>query len=231
MASTFQAIEDTMNDMGAVVWRVVGKGGALIGYQNDATQDVQGSINRLRKLLEQQSGDLLRVELHPSPKQAKKGGDMMKVIKMDVDLSTVRAGTIAGMQTIPPGADFKELFKTIQELQQTNILLQTQLIEKKYEAQIEKLKEEINGINQNDPIGKLIDVVVPILAGSIPGMMKTQASPGDINGLPGDDLLIRLQKVDPDGYAVLNAIVVIAENNPDAYNTYKPMLINFANGK
>jgi hypothetical protein len=113
----------------------------------------------------------------------------------------------------------------IEGLMSQNQALQAKLIESKYENQIKDLQAQISGVN-DDPIGRVIDLVIPILAAYVPKM--TGAAPGDnmppsINGV---DPIERLLAVDPEGMKVIEAIVSLAENKPEIYRQYKPILFS-----
>jgi len=222
MASTFKAVTDTMEDLQITCWKAFSRGGSLLGYYSEKSGGVESSINRLFKLLEQQLGDFVKVELLPTTK-AKQGGDFTKVIKMEVDLNSLRSiPTVVSGHV--PSEDIAQLRKMLTEATNTIMRLNTDLIEQKYAAKIAELEKRIEGINDEDPINKLLELVMPIMAASL---TSPKAAPNDINGLPGDDLLARLIKVDPDGYRVLVAIVEIAEKHTEVYKTFKPTILNY----
>jgi hypothetical protein len=221
MASTWKSVVDTMHDMNLNTWSVKSRSGSLIGYQHDQKIDVDTSVIRLRKLLEgQQGGDIVKIELAPP---VGKGGDRKNIIKLDVDVSTVNTG-VSGFAPAPT-PDFSKLEKMIEGLMTQNQALQAKLIESKYENQIKDLQAQISGVN-DDPIGRVIDLVIPILAAYVPKM--TGGAPGDnlppsINGV---DPIERLLAVDPEGMKVIEAIVSLAENKPEIYRQYKPILFS-----
>lgn len=222
MASTFKAVTDTMEDLQITCWKAYSRGGSLLGYYSEKSGGVESSINRLRKLLEQQIGEFVKVELLPTTK-AKQGGDFTKVIKMEVDLNSLR-GTPTVVSGHAPSEDIAQLRKMLTEATNTIMRLNTDLIEQKYTNKIAELEKTIEGVGNEDPINRLLELVIPIFATSL---TSPKAAPNDINGLPGDDLLARLIKVDADGYRVLVAIVDIAENHTDVYKTFKPMILNY----
>lgn len=222
MASTFKAVTDTMEDLQITSWKAYSRGGSLLGYYNEKSVGVEGSINRLRKLLEQQLGDFVKVELLPTTK-AKQGGDFSKVIKMEVDLNSLRS-TPTAVSGHVPSEDIAQLRKMLTEATNTIMRLNTDLIEQKYTNRIAELEKTIEGVGSEDPINRLLELVIPIFATSL---TSPKTAPNDINGLPGDDLLARLIKVDPDGYRVLVAIVEIAEKHTEIYKTFKPTILNY----
>lgn len=222
MASTFKAITDTMEDLQITSWKAFSRGGSLLGYYNEKAVGVESSINRLRKLLEQQLGDFVKVELLPTTK-AKQGGDFTKVIKMEVDLNSLRS-TPTVVSGHVPSEDIAQLRKMLTEATNTIMRLNTDLIEQKYTNKIAELEKTIEGVGNEDPINRLLELVIPIFATSL---TSPKIAPNDINGLPGDDLLARLIKVDPDGYRVLVAIVEIAEKHTEVYKTFKPTILNY----
>ena len=222
MASTFKAVTDTMEDLQITCWKAYSRGGSLLGYYSEKSGGVESSINRLRKLLEQQLGEFVKVELLPTTK-AKQGGDFTKVIKMEVELNSLRS-TPTVVSGHVPNEDIAQLRKMLTEATNTIMRLNTDLIEQKYTNKIAELEKTIEGVGNDDPINRLLELVIPIFATSL---TSPKAAPNDINGLPGDDLLARLIKVDKDGYRVLVAIVDIAENHTDVYKTFKPMILNY----
>ena len=222
MASTFKAVTDTMEDLQITSWKAFSRGGSLLGYYSEKSGGVESSINRLRKLLEQQLGEFVKVELLPTTK-AKQGGDFTKVIKMEVDLNSLRS-TPTVVSGHVPSEDIAQLRKMLTEATNTIMRLNTDLIEQKYTNRIAELEKTIEGVGSEDPINRLLELVIPIFATSL---TSPKTAPNDINGLPGDDLLARLIKVDPDGYRVLVAIVEIAENHTEVYKTFKPTILNY----
>ena len=222
MASTFKAITDTMEDLQITSWKAFSRGGSLLGYYSEKSGGVESSINRLRKLLEQQLGEFVKVELLPTTK-AKQGGDFTKVIKMEVDLNSLRS-TPTVVSGHVPSEDIAQLRKMLTEATNTIMRLNTDLIEQKYTNRIAELEKTIEGVGSEDPINRLLELVIPIFATSL---TSPKTAPNDINGLPGDDLLARLIKVDPDGYRVLVAIVEIAEKHTEVYKTFKPTILNY----
>ena len=222
MASTFKAVTDTMEDLQITSWKAFSRGGSLLGYYSEKSGGVESSINRLRKLLEQQLGEFVKVELLPTTK-AKQGGDFTKVIKMEVDLNSLRS-TPTVVSGHVPSEDIAQLRKMLTEATNTIMRLNTDLIEQKYTNRIAELEKTIEGVGSEDPINRLLELVIPIFATSL---TSPKTAPNDINGLPGDDLLARLIKVDPDGYRVLVAIVEIAEKHTEVYKTFKPTILNY----
>ena len=222
MASTFKAVTDTMEDLQITSWKAFSRGGSLLGYYSEKSGGVESSINRLRKLLEQQLGEFVKVELLPTTK-AKQGGDFTKVIKMEVDLNSLRS-TPTVVSGHAPSEDIAQLRKMLTEATNTIMRLNTDLIEQKYTNRIAELEKTIEGVGSEDPINRLLELVIPIFATSL---TSPKIAPNDINGLPGDDLLARLIKVDPDGYRVLVAIVEIAEKHTEVYKTFKPTILNY----
>jgi hypothetical protein len=230
--TTFNAVRDTMRDLNCPVWKVKGRSGTLIGYQQDPSLDVELSIQRMHKLLGEVKGDAVRVELQPNPPKgsAKKGGNTLHILKMDVDLSTVNpSGSGSGMAGIPaqPAGDFSRFEAMLQKLMDQNAELQSQLIKTKYEQQIQALEQKIEGISNqqpDDPIGKVIDMMIPILAQALPSMMQKSGQSPVINGIDADPVA-RLLQADPEGMIVIEAIAKLAEHKPEIYQQYKPLLL------
>jgi len=229
MASTFKAVQDTMEDLNIVVWKALGRGGSLMGYQNDSKADLDTSVSRLKKLLLEQSGDIVRVELHPVERKSAKGGDMMKIIKMDVDLNSIR-GAVAG---VPVTGDTKDLQTMIKQLTDQNMKLQAELIETRYTNKIAELEKKIEGINDGDPMNKLLEGLLPVLAAYLPSLMKAPAAPAQgsaINGMPlqsESNLMEQWRSVDPEASMVLSAVVNLATNHTAIYQSAKPSLMQY----
>jgi hypothetical protein len=217
MAVTFQAVADTMADMNITQWKVKSRSGSLIGYENKC-KDVDLSLIRLRKLLDQLQDDFVRVELQPNPSSTEKGGDMKSIIKMDVDLSSLKP--VSGIPMIHSSADNKELEKLREQVKR----LELEKIELTYKQQITDLHKKIDGIKDEDPIGRLLDVITPVLAAYIPQMMGAKA-PGSavINGPPmssSDEDRVniavnRLMDTIPEFPTVIEKLADFAERDPE----------------
>ena len=151
MAVTFQAVADAMADLKISKWTVKSRSGSMMGYER-TNKDVDSSIQRLRKVLEQCQDDLVRVELNPNPKEDGPGGDNKKVLKFDVDLSTLKP--VSGIPSAISSSESKEL----RELREKVKELELAAIEQKYQAQIIDLNKKIDGIRDDDPIGRLIEL-------------------------------------------------------------------------
>lgn len=226
MASTFKAVTDTMEDLQITSWKAFDKKRNLLSYYNAKNGDVESSINRLFKLLEQQLGDFVQVELIPTTK-AKQGGDFSKVIKMEIDLNSLRSIPIVVSGHVP-SEDIAQLRKLLTEATNTIMQLNTDLIEQKYAAKFAEMERRIEGQTELSITDKMLTEVIPLIPGGIAALIAYFNKPRqEINGLPGDDLLARLIKVDPDGYRVLVAIVEIAENHTEVYKTFKPTILNY----
>jgi hypothetical protein len=208
------------------MWKAKGRSGTLIGYQLDPAMDVSMSIQRLQKLLSETRGDSVRIELQPNPSKGKKGGNMAHLLKMDVDLNTVNpSGSLPAVPVAGHPADFSKFEAMLNRLMEQNQQLQSELIKSQYENQIKALEQKIEGISNkesDDPIGKVIDMLVPVMAQYLPAMMKPAPSP-DINGA---DPVSRLLAVDPEGMKVIEAIAKLAETDLATYNQYKPLLLS-----
>lgn len=241
MASTFKAVSDTMLDMNFPTYVVKSRGGSMIGYQLDKKMNVEESIDRLKKLLLEQTGDIAKVEINPKS-GGTGGGDSFKCIKMDVDLSTIPGRAVSGVvQHVGQGVsgDMQKLF----EKQNAEILaLKEKLIALEYQAKIDKLQEQISGIQENDPIGKITEMLVPVLAQYLPSLLAPKDSRA-INGLESETVTTNanlsprdrakllageLCDIDPDADKIIAAIYIIASKDIDSYNNYKPMLVAFA---
>lgn len=218
MAVTFQAVADTMTDMGIPQWTVKSRSGSLIGYERKC-KDVDLSLSRLRKLLEQSQDDFVRVELQPNPSTTEKGGDMKGIIKMDVDLASLKP--VSGIPVVHSGGDSKEL----RELRELVKKLELEKIELTYKQQITDLHKKIDGIKEEDPIGRLIDVITPVLAAYIPQMMGAKApttpvinGPTVISSDEEDRVNIavnRLMDAIPDFPTVIEKLADFAERDPE----------------
>lgn len=226
MASTFKGVAETMEDMNITTYVVKSRGGALLGYNYDKKQDVDTSIGRLKKLLMEQTGDIVKVELG---KTEQSGGDTSKIIRMDVELNSLRSDAA-------PVAGHSSINNELVERQAAEILnLKEQLIELKYQRQIDELRAEISGAAEdNDPIGKIADMLAPVISAYLPQLLGqgVKTTPPPINGMPPfsetNELLTRWHNQDNNFIEVLEAIVLLSENNKPVYNNYRPVIIETA---
>jgi len=215
MSVTFQAVADTMADLKLSKWAIKSRSGSLMGYER-TNKDVDSSINRLRRVLEQCQDDMVRVELNPNPKEDGPGGDNKKVIKFDVDLSTLK--TVSGVPSVVSSSESKEL----KELREKVKALELAAIEQKYQAQIIDLNKKIDGIKEDDPIGRLIETITPVLAAYLPQMLGAKIPPPAINGPANDADQERIESaisvlidVVPDFPTVLEKLATMARNEPE----------------
>ena len=239
MATTFKAVTDTMVDLNLPVWQVKSRtGGTLLGYQLNEKMDVDSSIERLKKLLTEITADTVKVVLIPSLTKGK-GGNTMNQINMEVDLSSLRPAAVS-VGNLPANSKYEQL---IQELNDRNNKLAQQLIETKYQQQIEQLNKKIEGLETakpTDPINRLLELVIPIalqnpaISGWIGGLLGGAAPTTerkDINGIEEEEAspIDRLAKIDPDYLSFIDAVATAAENDVKQYFMYKEMLVR--NGK
>lgn len=217
MASTFKYVTDTMRDLNISTWMISSPKRKNIGAQLDGKLDIDMSISRLRNALENQRGEYVTITLDPP---IGKGGDRKNTMMIDVDLSTVNT-PVSGVGCLGPTGDFSRLEKMIANLAEQNQKLQAALIESKYENQIKDLQQQIAGAQESDPIGRVLELVIPILSAYVPKMMNPEGP--TING---PDPVARLLAVDSDGMKVIEKIAELAENKPDTYAMYKPMLMS-----
>ncbi len=228
MASTFKAVINTMNDLSLCTWVVKGKSGNLLAYQYDKL-DIDVSIDRLKNVLLEQRGDFIRVEIG-NQKSASKGGDNYKVIKMDVDLSTLNPGAASPVNfSIAESSDFKALQKMVADQNAVIMKLSNDLIESRYKNEIEALKQQIAGIQEQDSIGKMADTLLPLIAAYIPNLLP--APQKNINGIAPEESetfaeYLYFLKLDPEAPKVIEAISRIAETAPATYASYKKMLLS-----
>jgi len=73
----------------------------------------------------------------------------------------------------------------------------------------------------NMVIGSIATMIQPLLTNN-----KTIITNQSVAGVDEDKLMDEYLKIDPDGKLVLKAIINLAKNKPDAYKTYKPILLN-----
>lgn len=221
---TFNAVKETMRDMNASTYNIKGPRGALIGYNHDSKVNVEEAINKIEKLLNEISGTVVTIELNP---RNGKGGDNFKIIKLEVDLNTIRkGGAVSGAgDDITFNKYHDELKKKDAEL----LELKTALIRAEHKKEIEDLKKEIAGIRDNDTVGKLLETLTPVLVAYLPKMLNPGAPAPMINGIVNiserEDLLNRWANADADYLNLLGVIVRIAEQSPANYQQYKPILI------
>lgn len=218
MAATFKYVSDTMRDLNITTWMISSPKRKNIGAQRDGKLPIDMSISRLRNALENQRGEYVTVTLDPP---IGKGGDRKNTMMIDVDLSTLNAA-VSGVGCPAPSGDFARLEKMIASLAEQNQKLQAALIESKYENQIKDLQQQIAGAHDTDPINRVLELVIPILGAYVPKMLNPDNPPA-INGINPVD---RLLAADPDGMKVIEKIAELAENKPDTYAMYKPMLMS-----
>jgi len=221
MASTFKAVADTMEDMSITMYRVKGRGNSLIGYNNDSKVSVDVSISRLKKLLQEQQGDFVRVELIPPGKRKEDGtGGDMTVIKMEVDLSSIGNRTINGTEVAAPVGNYREM---IEKQNQQIMDLQKELLKREYDHKIAELEKRIEGNTDADPINQLIGAITPAIVPVIPQIIAAFLTRGNasdqnaINGLPNqsrDEIIARIETVIPDIDVYLEKIAVMCEQDP-----------------
>lgn len=223
---TFPALKAMMQDLKVPSWNVKGKNSSLIGYEDDNSISMDISVARLEKLLNGITGDYVRVELHPGSKTKTGGGkltDYTKVVKVDVDLSTMPGrSAVTGL-----GAVHSVNSGKVDQLQERILQLEKEVIEHKYLNQIAELRKEIAGVKDQDPMNKLLETLLPSIIGALsPGQTKPMA----LAGTP-DDIMNKFISLDPQGGAVVGALVWLIENNVEKYNMYKPILLDMAHGK
>lgn len=243
MASTFRAVSDTMQDMNFSTYVVKSRSNSMIGYQLDKKLNVDMAIDRLKKLLLETTGDFVKLEINPRSSGA---GDAFKCIKMDVDLSTVPGKIIAGMTVEGSGMSAGHL-RAMEKKDAEMMALKEELIQLKFQQKIDKLEEQIAGVKDNDPIGKLTEIIIPVLIQYLPGLLTPKDKKaingfdtiGGTDGLSTEARAVLMTKeilnIDQNADELMAAIYLIASKNIEAYNAQKPMLINYAktldNGK
>jgi predicted ribosome quality control (RQC) complex YloA/Tae2 family protein len=230
MASTFKAVADTMEDMSITMYRVKGRGNSLIGYNNDPKTSVDVSITRLKKLLQEQQGDFVRVELIPPGKRKEDGtGGDMTVIKMEVDLSSLSGRVVAGIE----GHDKTNYREMLEKQNQQIMELQKELLKREYDNKIAELEKRIEGTADADPINQLIGAITPAIVPVIPQIIAAFLTRGNaseqnvINGLPNqnrDEIIARIENVIPDIDVYLEKIAVMCEQDPNKIKFVLTML-------
>lgn len=211
-------IINEMHENGLNCWNVR-DGKALLAEQDDDSKDVSASAALLQDKIKSIGAGYLTVNLSGVNKKNRKAAEALKVRQY-----TVLAG--GGDQKATPvavsGFDNKELEKVRAE----NEALKLQLVENKYQQKLNELEKKIEGLeneDENDPIGRLETLFLPIIT----NMFSTSVTPAPpINGVVENDLLDQWQEVDPEALKVLEKIVMLAVTKPDMYKTYKPILLS-----
>lgn len=244
MATTFKAVTDTMQDLNITVWQVKSRtGNNLLGYQLDEKLDIGSSIDRLKKLLTEITSDSVKVTLIPNLTKGK-GGNTLNQLNFEVDLTSLRpAAAVTGIAAMP--ANYNQV---IQDMNDRYNKLAQELVETRYQQQINQLQAKIEGLENAQPattIDRFLELVIPIGSAALQSFLNSprviawlnaytpdQQQPvnrKDINGIEEEEestALDRLAAVDPDYNTFLEAVATAAEKNPDQYFMYKKMLCN-----
>lgn len=227
---TFNAITDTMESQNIVVWKVLAKsGGDIIRYQHNDKLDIDSSIDELKKILNEVVDDEVKIVLIPNPNKGR-GGATNTNLTYRLNVKSLKPA----MANAPVAGYSDKIEKQLEQLIERNSKLEKQLIESKYEMQINELKKQIAGINQPTTIDRFLELVIPIatqyLAKNNPALagMFQQVNPQDINGID-DNPVEKLAALDPDYLSFIDAVVFAAENNISQYLMYKKMLVEAKN--
>jgi hypothetical protein len=234
MATTFKAVTDTMQDLNITVWQVKSRtGNNLLGYQLDEKLDIGSSIDRLKKLLTEITSDSVKVTLIPNLTKGK-GGNTLNQLNFEVDLNSLRpAPAVTGIAAMP--ANYNQV---LQDMNDRYNKLAQELVETRYQQQINQLQQKIEGLENAKPatpIDRFLELVIPIalnspkvigwLNGLIPDQQPVDRK--DINGIDDESTALdRLAAIDPDYISFIEAVATAAEKNPDQYFMYKKMLCN-----
>lgn len=202
---------------------------SIIAMNWDRSVSMEASIDRLKNILSNQSGQTIFVELLPKDFDAKSDKKFRSLI-MEVDLRSINPQAVS---IIPANQvqGLDKLERMIADLAEKNSKLQAELIASKYENKIAELEQRISGPS-DDPINRILELVIPIAAAY---MQKVSGgSTPVINGLEtfdAADPVRDLLAADPEGLAVVAKIASVAVNDPKFYEKLKPMLFKIENYK
>ena len=193
MAATIKALENTMYDYGFTCWKVKSRGGNLLGYFQDKKTDIDASFTRLKKLLSELTDDIVRVELTEKPASEKEAGGTLNTIKMEVDLTTLRAPGVGAVSS-GNSEQITRLMALVEKGQAETKALEKKLTEAIFENQIKSLRQEIAGLKDSNPMDKLIEAITPALSQWLPSTIVT-APPAALAGVEPVTALEKIEKV------------------------------------
>lgn len=215
---------DSARKLNLIFWQITEAGNELARQDEDIT--LEDSIN----LLEETINEL---------KDSARAGDKIKISMQSANMA---GGRKKGMQLRTFNIYLKEPeTKQVQSI--GNLSLLEENVKLKLEMQHDKEKQEllkrIEALEAPEPeqnnIEKSIEGITTILNHPITSLVvgwfankSTQAPAPAINGIPSNDynnLISRIEKIDPEFIKMLNAIVTAAEENKDTYFMYRNMLV------
>lgn len=216
---------DSARKLNLIFWQITEAGNEL------ARQDDEISLDDSLQILEDTINEL---------KESARSGDKIKVSMQSQPMTN--GGRKKGMQLRTFYVYLKEPeTKQVQGIGNLNLLEEN--LRLKLEMQHDKEKQEllkrIEALEAPEPeqnnIEKSIEGITTILNHPITSLVvgwfankNTQAPAPAINGIPLDDynnLISRIEKIDPEFIKMLNAIVTAAEENENTYFMYRNMLV------
>lgn len=191
----------------------------LLAEVDDDTIDTAASAAILQNKLSLLAGSgIVTVTLSKSVKKNRVGKEAFKV----------RTYTINTGEKELNKMDISGINSELKSLREENAKLKEQLISQTYEQKLKDLEKKIEGLenkpDDDDPIGRVVDLVIPILSNML--VNPAPAPAPNINGIEEDTVLDEWLKLDPEAIKVMKAIVNLAKNKPSQYQTYKPILLN-----
>lgn len=182
--------------------------------KNISTSDsVKLLVKKLKDL--NGAGEVL-VIVSEFPKANRRGTAASRVLKYLVNVDD---------KEIIQKMDISGISNELDKLRAENMQLKEKLISQAYEQKLEALEKKIEGLQQpqeEDHIGRVVDLVIPILSNML---LNPPPPAAPINGLAEETLLDEWCKIDKDAPKVLQAIVNLAKRSPITYSTYKPLIL------
>jgi len=217
---------DSARKLNLSFWQISDNGNELARQDEDLSLDdsltiLEDTINDLKE--NARNGDKIKVSMQSAPmtNKGKVKGLMLRTFTVYLK-EPEQARNMQGISNLSLVEENIRLKMEMQHEKEKSEML------KRIEA-LENQEEEKSGFDKTiEGIEKLItNPAAQMLLGMMLKGNTAQAPAPAINGLPKqdyNDLLERIEKIDPEFITMLNAIVTKAEENPTAYFTYKQML-------
>lgn len=216
-------VYEEMQENNFIFWKIKDKT-SILAMQEDESADIDTSIALLKKKLKGINANFVSIEVSARSATSKAKGGIVSNRTYQVILDGSNTAPIEGRSILNI-----EGHAEVAALRKENEQLRTQLIEEKYNKQIEGLQAQIQEIKKSDPLEGFGSMLVPILTQMlVPGSAAPQ-----INGHKSEEtswlnLVERFEAADENAAEVFEAIVKLAENKPALYNQYKPTLIEIS---
>lgn len=205
----------------APFWKVFDRSKRVEMNAQDQPIDLEQSIEYLNSFLESLSGDSCVVNLYTAaPEKTTAGSKAPKVYQLVVKLrnqETAKPSTIGAPVSL---SEHLQLVEKIHELKMERLRAELEREEKRESA----MDRFLGSILQPETISALIGMITKSKTQPIEPMNE---QPNHIAGPPElnlKEVLIRLQKCDPDFVATLDKLATYCEKNPERVQYLKMML-------